>query len=167
MKKTKVSRSGMRSLFALVRKDLKGYLDQPTGYILLVVFAGVVSYMFFFTPFGVVVRSLHGETFSQRCPWLLMVFVPASTMRLLAEEQRDGTLEILLTQPIQGWIVLLAKFLSGFAFVSIFIVSTIGIPIALATAGDVDVGAVIAQYVGSLFLSASFVAIGLFNIKPD
>ena len=162
MKKAKANGNGMRSLFALIRKDLKGYLDQPTGYILLVVFAGVVSYMFFFTPFGVSSEASTRNLFTAM-PWLLMVFVPASTMRLIAEEQRDGTLEILLTQPIQGWIVLLAKFLAGFAFVSIFIVSTIGIPIALATAGDVDVGAIIAQYVGSLFLSASFVAIGLFT----
>ena len=152
----------MRSLFALIRKDLKGYLDQPTGYILLVVFAGVVSYMFFFTPFGVSSEASTRNLFTA-LPWLLMVFVPASTMRLLAEEQRDGTLEILLTQPIQGWVVLLAKFLAGFAFVSIFIFSTIGIPIALATAGNVDVGAIIAQYIGSLFLAASFVAIGLFT----
>ena len=152
----------MRSLFALIRKDLKGYLDQPTGYILLVVFAGVVSYMFFFTPFGVSSEASTRNLFTA-LPWLLMVFVPASTMRLIAEEQRDGTLEILLTQPIQGWVVLLAKFLAGFIFVSIFIFSTIGIPIALATTGDIDVGAIIAQYIGSLFLSASFVAIGLFT----
>ena len=92
-----------------------------------------------------------------------MVFVPASTMRLLAEEQRDGTLEILLTQPIQGWIVLLAKFLTGFIFVAVLILSTVGIPIALSTAGDVDFGAVAAQYVGSLFLAAAFVSIGLFT----
>ena len=101
----------MRSLFALVRKDLKGYLDQPTGYILIVVFAGVVSYLFFFTPLGVSSEASTRNLFIAM-PWLLMVFVPASTMRLLAEEQRDGTLEILLTQPIQGWVVLLAKFLA-------------------------------------------------------
>ena len=84
-------------------------------------------------------------------------------MRLIAEEQRDGTLEILLTQPIRGWIVLLAKFISGLAFVGVFIVATIGIPIALQTAGNIDWGAVVAQYVGSVFLAASFVAIGLFT----
>ena len=152
----------MRSLTALIRKDLRGYLDQPTGYILLVVFCAVVSFLYFFTPFGTSTEASTRSLFTA-LPWLLMVFVPASTMRLLAEEQRDGTLEILLTQPIHGWVVLLAKFLSGFIFVAVLILSTVGIPIALSTAGDVDLGAVAAQYVGSLFLAAAFVSLGLFT----
>lgn len=152
----------MRSLIALIRKDLRGYLDQPTGYILLVVFCAVVSFLYFFTPFGTTTEASTQSLFTA-LPWLLMIFVPASTMRLLAEEQRDGTLEILLTQPIQGWIVLIAKFLTGIIFVSVLILSTVGIPIALSTAGNVDPGAVVAQYVGSLFLAAAFVSIGLFT----
>ncbi len=95
-------------------------------------------------------------------PWLLAVCVPAATMRLLAEENRDGTLEILLTHPIKGWVVLMSKFISGFLFVALMIVTTIGIPIAVQTAGDLDVGAAIGQYIASLFLAASFVSIGLF-----
>ena len=59
--------------------------------------------------------------------------------------------------------MLVAKFLSGFVFVAVLILSTVGIPIALSTAGDVDPGAVAAQYVGSLFLAAAFVSIGLFT----
>lgn len=152
----------MRSLIALIRKDLRGYLDQPTGYILLVVFCAVVSFLYFFTPFGTTTEASTQSLFTA-LPWLLMIFVPASTMRLLAEEQRDGTLEILLTQPIQGWVVLIAKFLTGIIFVSVLILSTVGIPIALSTAGNVDPGAVVAQYVGSLFLAAAFVSIGLFT----
>ncbi|MCH8309894.1 MAG: Gldg family protein, partial [Chloroflexi bacterium] len=93
----------------------------------------------------------------------LAVFVPAATMRLLAEENRDGTLELLLTHPIKGWIVLMSKFLSGFIFVGFMIITTIGIPIAVSTAGDLDIGAVIGQYVASLFLAASLVSIGLFT----
>ena len=151
----------MRSFAALIRKDLKGYFDQPTGYILQVVFVGVASYLFFRA-------ALVGEEASLRVlfgilPWMLTVFVAAATMRLLAEEQRDGTLEILLTQPIQAWTVLLAKFLAGLTFVLTGVVFTVGIPLALESAGDLDRGAVVAQYVGTFFLTASFVAIGLFG----
>ena len=153
----------MRSLFALVRKDLKGYLDQPTGYILIVLFVGVISWFFFFvTGFSVEAEASVRSLFSM-LPWILLVLVPASTMRLLAEEQRDGTLETLLTQPIQAWVVLIAKFLSGLIFVAVAILATIGIPILVGTAGNLDEGGVIAQYVGSLFLAASFVSIGLFT----
>ena len=156
-------------LFAVIRKDLKGYFDQPTGYILLVIFVALLSYSFFRSTIlfeEASLRALFSVDFiveRPSLPWLLAIFAPAATMRLLAEEQRDGTLEILLTQPIHGWVVLLAKFLSGFVFVAITILATLGIPIALETAGELDWGAVLAQYVGSLFLAASFVSMGLFT----
>ena len=162
----------MRSLIPLVKKDLRGYFDQPTGYILIVIFVGVISFFFFFVS-GISAFSRTSEASVRdlftMLPWLLAVFVPASTMRLLAEEQRDGTLEILLTQPIRVWVVLAAKFLSGMVFVLVLIVATVGIPVALETVGNVeggkwnlDEGAVVAQYVGSLFLAAAFVSVGLF-----
>ena len=153
----------MKPFFALIKKDLRGYFDQPTGYILLVIFAGVISYLFFFvTPFNTTSEASLRDLFTI-LPWLLAIFVPASTMRLLAEEQRDGTLEILLTQPIQGWVVLATKFVSGLIFVNVAVFATLSIPLALQTAGSLDWGAIIAQYVGSFFLVAAFVAIGLFT----
>ena len=159
----------MRSFLALIRKDLKGYFDQPTGYILIVVFLALLSWSFFRSAFvtsEASLRPLFTVDFaveSPSIPWLLALLVPAATMRLLAEEQRDGTLEILLTQPIQGWIILLAKFSAGLIFVSVAIMSTLGIPIALTTAGSLDWGAIAAQYIGSVFLAGSLVAIGLFT----
>ena len=159
----------MRSFQALIRKDLKGYFDQPTGYILIVVFLALLSWSFFRSAFltsEASLRPLFTVDFaveSPSIPWLLALLVPAATMRLIAEEQRDGTLEILLTQPIRGWVILLAKFTAGLVFVAVAIVSTIGIPLSLMTAGNLDWGAIVAQYIGSIFLAASFVSIGLFT----
>ena len=151
----------MRSLFTLVRRDLKSYFDQPTGYILLVIFSGLSSFLFFR-------QALITEEASLRAlfsilPWILTVFIPAATMRLIAEEQRDGTLELLLTKPLRAWNVIASKFLTGWIFVGVGILFTIGIPISLQSAGDLDNGAVVAQYIGTIFLTASFVAIGLFT----
>ena len=160
----------MRSpLFALVKKDIKSYFDQPAAYILIVPFVAVLSYVFFSQALLTAEASLRPlftvdfQIDNPSLPWLLAIFVPAATMKLLAEENRDGTLELLLTHPIRGWIVLLSKFLSGFLFVAFSILATIGIPIAVQTAGNLDVGAAVGQYVGSLFLAASFVSIGLFT----
>lgn len=159
----------MRSFLALIRKDLKGYFDQPTGYILIVVFVALLSWSFFRSAFitsEASLRPLFTTDFaveSPSIPWLLALLVPAATMRLLAEEQRDGTLEILLTQPIKGWVILFSKFVSGLIFVTVAILSTVGIPIAISTAGSLDWGAIVAQYAGSIFLAGSFVAIGLFT----
>ena len=154
----------MRSFLVLVRKDLKGYFDQPQGYIILFLFVGLTSFLFFF--FG---RALVTEEATVRplfdiaLPVTLVVFIPAATMRLVAEEQRDGTLEILFTQPVRMWTVLFAKFVAAIAFVGIGVLATIAIPLSMMTAGNLDDGAVIAQYVGTFFLTGSFVAIGLFT----
>lgn len=155
--------------FALIRKDLKGYFDQPTGYILIVIFVAMLSWAFFKTALlmgEVSLRPLFTVEFAidrPSLPWLMTLFIPAATMRLLSEEQRDGTLETLLTQPIRGWVVLVTKFLSGLIFVTIAILCTLGIPIAVSTAGNMDWGAVASQYVGCIFLAGSLVSIGLFT----
>ena len=136
-------------LFALVRKDIKSYFDQPAAYILIVPFVAVLSYVFFSQALLTAEASLRPlftvdfQIDNPSLPWLLAVFVPAATMKLLAEENRDGTLELLLTHPIRGWIVLLSKFLSGFIFVAFSILATIGIPIAVQTAGNLDIGAAV------------------------
>ena len=150
----------MRPVIALIIKDLKGYFDQPTGYILLVVFSSSLSFLFFKSALDTSQASL--RPLFDLLPWFLTIFVPAATMRLFAEEERDGTLEILFTQPIRGWSVLLAKFAAGNLFVFVAITATVEAPLLLGTAGDLDGGAIVAQYIGSLFLAASLVAIGLF-----
>ena len=160
----------MRSPFiALIRKDIKGYFDQPTGYILIVVFVSMLSWAYFKTALLIgeaSLRPLFTVEFAidrPSLPWLMTLFIPAATMRLLSEEQRDGTLETLLTQPIRGWVVLLTKFLSGLIFVSIAILFTLGIPISIMNAGNLDWGAVVSQYIGSIFLAGALVSIGLFT----
>ena len=155
--------------FALIRKDLKGYFDQPTGYILIVVFVAMLSWAFFKTAIlmgETSLRPLFTVEFAidrPSLPWLMTLFIPAATMRLLSEEQRDGTIETLLTQPIRGWVVLFTKFLSGLIFVSVAILATLGIPIAIMSAGNLDWGAAASQYVGSIFLAGCLVSIGLFT----
>lgn len=152
----------MGSIVAVVKKDLRGYFDQPTGYILLVIFTALLAWLGFRQLFVAPEASMRA-IITLWLPMLLTLFVPAATMRLVSEEQRDGTLETLLTQPLRSWYVIAAKFLAGFIFVSVGIIATIGIPIALESAGDLDVGAVIAQYFGIFLMTASYVAIGLFS----
>ena len=155
--------------FALIKKDLKGYFDQPTGYILLVVFVSILSWSFFKAALllgEASLRPLFSVNFAidqPSLPWIMAIFIPAATMRLLSEEQRDGTLETLLTQPIRGWVILIAKFIAGLIFVSISILATLSIPISIISAGNLDWGAVFAQYLASIFLAGSLVSIGLFT----
>ena len=152
----------MSSIVAVVKKDLRGYFDQPTGYILLVIFVALISGLGFRELLVNPEASLRA-IFAFLLPVLLALFVPAATMRLVSEEQRDGTLESLLTHPLKVWQVIAAKFIAGFSFVGVAVVATIGIPIGLETAGNLDIGAVVAQYLGTFLMVASFVSIGLFT----
>ena len=151
----------MRSLLTILNKDFKSYFDQPTGYILNIIFVIAISFMFFRTIETTNEASLR-PMFSM-LPWILSIYIPAATMRLFAEEQRDGTLEILFTQPVRGVIVILSKFFAGLLFVVVGILGTLIIPISLVFAGDLDFGALFAQYLGAIFLSSSLVSIGIFS----
>ena len=151
----------MRSLLTILNKDLKSYFDQPTGYILNIIFVISISFMFFRTIETTNEASLR-PMFSM-LPWILSIYIPAATMRLFSEEQRDGTLEILFTQPVRGVIVILSKFFAGLIFVVIGILGTLIIPFSLVFAGNLDFGALLAQYLGAIFLSSSLVSIGIFS----
>ena len=150
----------MKQLLTILKKDLRSYFDQPTGYILNIIFIVAIAFMFFRTIDTTNEASLR-PMFSL-LPWILAIYIPAVSMRLFSEEQRDGTLEILFTQPVRGTTVILAKFLAGLIFISIGILGTILIPISLTFAGNLDVGALIAQYIGAILLSSSLVSIGIF-----
>ena len=153
----------MNTFLALLRKDLKGYFDQPTGYVLLVIFVGVTSWLFFRTALAAGSQDASLRALFDALPFILAIFIPAATMRLFAEELRDGTLELLLTQPLRSWTVLGSKFASGLTFVTTGIILTIGIPLLLETSGNMDTGAIAAQYIGSIFFAGSLVAIGMFG----
>ena len=150
----------MKQLLTILKKDLRSYFDQPTGYILNIIFIVAIVFMFFRTIDTTNEASLR-PMFSL-LPWILAIYIPAVSMRLFSEEQRDGTLEILFTQPVRGTTVILAKFLAGLIFITIGILGTILIPISLAFAGNLDIGALIAQYIGAILLSSSLVSIGIF-----
>ena len=151
----------MRPFAALVIKDIKGYLDQPTGYIFLVILVTALSVLFFRTALLTTEASL--RPMFDMLPWVLAIFIPATTMRLVAEEDRDGTLELLFTHPIRDWLIVLAKFVSAQLFVSAGVIATIVVALLLETAGDLDRGAATAQYLGSFGLISAFVAIGIFT----
>jgi len=150
----------MKQLLTILKKDLRSYFDQPTGYILNIIFIVAIAFMFFRTIDTTNEASLR-PMFSL-LPWILAIYIPAVSMRLFSEEQRDGTLEILFTQPVRGTTVILAKFFAGLIFISIGILGTILIPISLTFAGNLDVGALVAQYIGAILLSSSLVSIGIF-----
>lgn len=149
----------MNQIAAIIKKELKSYFDSPVAYILLVVFLGISSWMFFRTFFLIGEVSMRG--YFGLMPWIFLFIIPAITMGMWAEEKKSGTIEVLLTSPLSNWQVVLGKFLASFLFLVIAILLSLNLPILLSFIGDPDGGVVIASYIGTLFMGAAYLAIGL------
>src|SRR5690606_36173973 len=142
----------------IARREYRSYFDHPTAYILVVAFLGLALFLSFRTLLGEGTATMRG--LFTLLPWLLAVFVPAITMRSLAEERRRGTLEWLLSHPIGEVDVLFGKFLGNMLFVLTAIAGTLPASLALWLAFGADGGMLLAQYVGATLLTAQFVAVG-------
>ena len=150
----------MRNVWAIARKELRGYFDHPTAYVLAVVFLGVNFFFLFRSVFLIGQASL--RPMFDLLPWFLLFFIPAVTMGSLAEERRHGTLEVLLSHPLQMHEVLLGKFLGNYIFLLIVFGATLVAPLTMMTGGKFDLGVVAAQYIGSAMLIAGMTAVGVF-----
>jgi ABC-2 type transport system permease protein len=150
----------MRNIWTVARKELRGYFDHPTAYILLVVFVAINAFFFFRSAFLISEASL--RPMFDLLPWVLLFFVPAVTMGALAEEQRHGTLEVMLSHPLSEAQLLVGKYVGNLLFLLIALASTLLIPITLAWGGSLDLGVLVAQYFGTVLLLAGMTAVGIF-----
>ena len=102
------------------------------------------------------------RNFFSLLPILFSFFLPALTMRLLAEESRSGSLETLLTLPVTGAHVTAAKFLSVVVFVAGMLAPSLAYVFSIGMIGNPDPGPIAGGYLGALFLAAAYASIGLY-----
>ena len=140
-------------------REFRSYFDQATAYILLVVFLVANFFFFFRAVFATNGASL--RPMFDLMPWLLLFFVPAVTMRSIAEDRASGTIELVLAQPIRDVDYLLGKFFGIMGFLGVALAGTVAAWFAMNAGGEPLVGPAVAQYAGTLLLCAAFVAIGL------
>ena len=156
-------------MYALYKKEISNFLSSLMGIMVIVVFlliTGLFLWVFQsdFNVLDSVYASLDG--LFVLAPWVFLFLVPAVTMRSFAEENRTGTIEMLVTKPLSDWQIIWAKFLAGVTlvllaliptFVYFFSVYHLGLP-----KGNLDSGGIWGSYIGLFLLSASFVSIGVF-----
>jgi ABC-2 type transport system permease protein len=153
----------MRNIWTIARKELRTYFDHPTAYILLVVFLALNFFFFFFFLGGVFLTGNASlRSMFDLLPWILLFFIPAVTMGTLAEERRRGTLEVTLSHPLRESQFLLGKYAGSLLFLYIALAGTLLAPLTLSIGGRLDMGVVLAQYIGTAFLMAGMAAVGLF-----
>ncbi len=149
----------MRATWTIARREVKALFDQPTAYILLVVFTAVNGFLCFRQVDLYGVASL--RPMFDFLPWLLLFLVPAVTMRALAEDARLGTLEVVLAQPISELELLLGKYVGQVLFLWLALAITVAIPLGLALGTAPPPGIVVAQYVGAALLILGLGGVGV------
>jgi ABC-2 type transport system permease protein len=106
------------------------------------------------------------DSFFGIAPWIFLFLIPAITMRSFSEENKSGTIELLVTRPITELQIILGKYFAGLTIVVLAILPTLMYYVTVyqlgAVKGNVDTGAVIGSYIGLIFLAASLVSIGIF-----
>jgi ABC-2 type transport system permease protein len=149
--------------FIIAKKELRMFFDSLVAYILLIAFLGFSGFFTWFYGSDVFfTKQASLQSFFQTAYWTLFFFIPALTMRSLAEENKTGTIELLLTKPITNWQVLWGKFLACFILILVALLCTLPYYITVINLGKVDSGVVLCGYLGLLFMSAAYISIGIF-----
>ncbi len=149
----------MAGLKAVLKRELSAYFNAPIAYVFAVVFLLVADGLFMTTFF--ISGLCEMKTFFQTFSLLLIVFIPALTMRLWAEERKIGTISLLYSLPISEVTLVLGKFLAAYLFTIFIIASTFIIPLMLAFLGEPDPGPIIGGYIGAAALASLLIALGL------
>lgn len=153
-------RSGSRGMYALFRRELSAYFQTPVAYVVAVVFLVATSLLFFSVFF--LYDSAELRRFFSTLPLLLAVVIPALSMRLIAEERRRGTYEILATLPLRTIDIVGGKFLAVWVTSIFLLVPTLFYAVTVGTIGRLDPGPVVGGYIGALLLAGAYAAVGVF-----
>lgn len=152
-------------MWSVCKKELRQFFSSLTGYIAIVVFLmvnGLVLFVFENNILDFGYATL--DRFFQLAPWILLLLIPAITMRSFSDEFRAGTYEILQTRPLTRWQIISGKYLGSLIVVLIALLPTFIYAFSIqqlsATEG-LDWGATIGSYIGLFFLAAVFTAIGV------
>ncbi|HHX43751.1 MAG TPA: ABC transporter permease subunit [Chloroflexi bacterium] len=152
----------MRNVYHVARRELGAYLASPIAYVVaaiyLAVFGGMAGFILYYSREATMRYVLvHGVILL-----FLVLVTQVLTMRLLADEQRQGTIELLLTSPVRDWEVVVGKYLASLVVFVLMLVLSGYFGIVLISIGDPDIPVMLSGYLGLLLLGSALLAIGVF-----
>lgn len=156
-------------MFTIYKKELYSYLSSLVAYITIAVFLIVLGlFLWVFPDTSIMEYGYAGlESLFSTAPYLFMFLIPALTMRLLAEEKKEGTFEILATKPLTDAQIILGKYFAALTLILFALLPTLVYYYSIynlgVTKGNIDSGAVIGSYIGLFLLGGVFTGIGLFT----
>ena len=150
----------MRVSLAIAWREIQAYFTSPMGYIVALVFLALTGFFF-----GLSISGLFPEAevkgYISPSAFFLVFIAPAMTMRLMAEEQKLGTIELLLTSPVRDWEVVLGKFLASLTFFVGTLALTLYYVLLLFAFGNPDWGPIWSGYLGLILYGATALSVGL------
>jgi ABC-2 type transport system permease protein len=149
----------VRNIWAIARRELQSYFVSPVAYVVSALFLLISGFLFSLI-LGISNEASMRPLFGNFAVIFLFI-VPALTMRLLAEEQRTGTMELMLTAPVRDSELVLGKFLGVLLLLLIMLAITLVYPGILVLAGNPDRGPILAGYLGVILQAAALLSIGL------
>ena len=150
----------MRTTLIIARRELGSYFATPVAVVFIVIFLALQGALTFNLGNFFDRNQADLAPFFNFLPWVLLLLVPALTMRLWAEERRSGTIEMLLTLPITETQAVVGKFLAAWAFTAIALLLTFPFVLTVNYLGRPDNGVIACGYLGGLLLAGSFLALG-------
>ncbi|MBT1698088.1 ABC transporter permease subunit [Fulvivirgaceae bacterium PWU4] len=153
----------MHATWIITKRELGSFFDSLIAYIMLTLFLGFSGFFTWLLGADIFLTGQASlESFFNVAFWTLFFFIPALTMRLLAEEKKTGTIELLLTKAVTDRQVVVGKFLSTLLLVAIGLAFTLPYVITISSIGNLDLGQVLCGYLGLLLMSAMYTSIGLY-----
>ncbi|MDB4542618.1 Gldg family protein [bacterium] len=145
----------------VAQKEIRLFFASPVAWLFLASFAAVTLFVFFWVESFFARNIADIRPLFEWMPILLIFLCAALTMRMWSEERRSGTLEHVLTQPVSLWRFVLGKFQACFTLLLLALACTLPLPVTVALIADLDWGPVIAGYVATALLGASYLSAGL------
>jgi ABC-2 type transport system permease protein len=151
----------MNKVSVIFRRELSSYFATPLAYVFIIIFL-LLTAIFTFQIGGFLERGQADlQAFFRWHPWIYLVLIPAISMRLWAKERNSGSIELLMTLPIELWQAVAGKFLAAWAFAGIALALTFPIWVTVNYLGSPDNGVIVAAYLGSWLMAGGFLAIGM------
>ncbi len=152
----------MKNIGIITRKELSSYLSSPMAYAVTAIFLALSGFFFSAYLAGTQYADTSIKGFLNAARYLILLFAAVLTMRLVAEERKMGTWELLLTAPLRNSEIILGKFFGSFGMLTCMLVLTLYYPILLMVFGDPDLGSIATSYLGLLLLGSASLSVGIF-----
>lgn len=150
----------MRPLIVLAKREFTSYFTTPVAWVFLIIFVMLSGILTFFAGGFFARGQADLQSFFLFHPWLYIFLIPAVSMRLWAEERRNGTVELLMTLPFSTFQLVFGKFIAAWAFIGVALFLTIPMWVTVNYLGSPDNGVILMSYLASFFMAGTFLSVG-------